>query len=106
MLMLLRNMVFQLAEEKQLAFQDARGVHLECTEGVVWLTVEGQPGDFLLAKGERLRIDSNGLALVQGLPSGAVRLLSEAGCKISLENRFYWRFDPFAFFPRCARGLQ
>ena len=44
---------------------------------MVWLTIEGQPGDFLLASGQRLHIKSNGLALVQGLPTGSVRLVSE-----------------------------
>lgn len=73
----LRNEVVQLAEGKPLAFRGAHGIYLECTEGMVWLTIEGQLGDFLLAKGERLRIESNSLALVEGLPSGAIRLVSD-----------------------------
>ncbi len=74
MIMLLRNMVIQLAEGKKLAFRGARDVRLECTEGPVWLTVEGQSDDFLLSKGERLRIEDDGLVLIQGLPSGSVQL--------------------------------
>lgn len=89
MQMSLRDMVFELVEKKQLTFRDARGVCLECTAGTVWLTVEGQAGDFLLEKGERLRIESNGLALVQGLPAGAVRLVSE----VSWSSRRAIRFD-------------
>lgn len=58
-----------------MAFQRARAVTLECTEGKVWLTVEGQPGDFQLGQGEQLRIDSDGLAVVQGLPCGVIRLV-------------------------------
>ena len=88
MLMTLRNMVIQLAEGKSLAFRGARDVHLECTEGMVWLTVEGQPGDFLLAKGEQVRIESNGLALIQGLPSGSVQLVSMARSSIRQGSRF------------------
>jgi len=72
------NRIFQLDGKKQFAFRQAQGIYLECTEGKIWLTVEGQPGDFLLAKGERVRIESNGLALVQGLPSGSIRLVNEA----------------------------
>lgn len=93
MLMSLGNVVIQLAEGKKLAFRGARDVHLECTEGFVWLTVEGQPGDFLLAKGERLRIESNGLALIQGLPLGSVRLLSMATWSTRQGRRFAWRFN-------------
>jgi len=49
MQMSLKNMVIQLVERKHLAFKEAHGVYLECTEGLVWVTVEGQSGDFLLA---------------------------------------------------------
>lgn len=93
MLISLRNMVIQLAEGRGLPFRDARGVCLECTEGLVWLTVEGQPDDFLLARGERLRIESNGLALIQGLPSGSVRLDSMTTWPVRHGNRFAWRFN-------------
>jgi uncharacterized protein (AIM24 family) len=78
MQMSLENMELKLEGKKQFAFREARGVELECTEGKVWLTVEGQPGDFLLGRGERVRIESNGLALVQGMPSASIRLVSEA----------------------------
>jgi hypothetical protein len=92
----LGNMVIQLAEGKRLAFRGARDVHLECTEGRIWLTVEGQSDDFLLAKGERLRIASNGHALIQGLPSGSVQLLSKATRSIRPGSRFAWPSDLFA----------
>ncbi|MBI3525439.1 MAG: DUF2917 domain-containing protein [Betaproteobacteria bacterium] len=74
----LKNGVIQLAEGRLLTFRGARNIHLECTAGMVWLTVEGQAGDFLLTKGERLRIESNGLALVEGSPAGSIRLVSGA----------------------------
>ena len=102
MLMPLKNIVIKL-EEKQLAFRGAREVHLECTEGVVWLTVEGQPGDFLLTRGERLGIESNGLALVQGLPSGSVRMVSEAICSIRRVDKFDWYFNLITLLSRFIR---
>ena len=46
-----KNVVIQLAKRKPVAFHGARDVTLECTEEKVWLTVEGQPGDFQLDKG-------------------------------------------------------
>ena len=73
-----RNASIRLAADRPLAFRGARGFRLECTEGRVWLTVEGQGGDFFLARGERLGIESDGLALVEGFPSGTIRLLSGA----------------------------
>lgn len=73
-----------------MVFGHARNVHIECTEGMVWVTVEGQPGDFILAHGERLRLESDGLALVQGLSTGAVRLVDGAICAIHKTDRLYW----------------
>jgi hypothetical protein len=67
-----------LADGRLLAIRGARGVEVECTTGRVWLTVEGQPGDILLGPGERSLITGQGLALVEGLPAGAVRLLKPA----------------------------
>lgn len=100
MLMSPKNLVMELTEDTQLAFRDAQEVCLECIEGTVWLTVEGQPGDFLLVQGERLRIESNGLALAQGMPSGAVRIVSDAICSIRRADRFDWNFDLHALLPR------
>ena len=88
MIMSLHNMVIQLAEGKRLAFRGGRDVHLECIEGRVWLTVEGQLCDLLLAKGERLRIGSNGLTIIQGLPSGSVQLVDMAACSTRRDSRF------------------
>lgn len=104
MQMSLNNIVIQLVEGKHLAFKEAHGVFLECTEGMVWLTVEGQSGDFLLARGERLRIKSKGLALVQGLPSGSIRLSSSTIWAIRRDSRFDWRFEPSALLPRLVRA--
>jgi len=109
MRMSLRNELIQLAEDRPLAFRGARGFHLECAEGRVWLTVEGQAGDFFLAKGERLSIESDGLALVEGFPSGAIRLVSEVPWTTLLANWCNRRFDLPAMNPRkiadrCGRS--
>jgi len=61
----------RLAAGELIAFRGARGARLECSAGMVWLTVEGLPNDFLLAQGEHLSIGHNGLVLIEGSPSGA-----------------------------------
>lgn len=78
MRMSMDNMVIQLAERKMLTIRDARDIRIECKEGMVWLTIEGQPGDFLLEKGDHLLIKSNGPAFIQGMPYGLVKLVSAA----------------------------
>jgi hypothetical protein len=99
MQMSLNNLVFQLADKKQFSFRDAKGVYLECTAGRLWLTVEGQPGDFLLSPGERMRIVSNGHALVEGLPSGAFRLRNMATGSICQVNQLGRHEDRIASLP-------
>ncbi len=92
MRMSLDNMVIQLAERKMLTIRDARDIRIECNEGMVWVTVEGQPGDFVLAKGEHLLIKNKGPVFIQGMPYALVKLVSAAssGRKVSL---FAWPFD-------------
>ncbi len=78
----LGNGIIKLAKGKPLAFRGARNVHLECTEGMVWLTLEGRPDDYFIAKGEQMRIENNGLVLVEGNPSGAIGLVSAASWRL------------------------
>jgi hypothetical protein len=64
----------QLEDRKSLAFHGARNFTLECTSGWAWVTVEGFVADFVLAKGESLQIESDGLGLIQGMPSCSVHM--------------------------------
>jgi hypothetical protein len=68
----------QLDGDSPVVFRHAQGCWVECVEGRLWLTVTGQPGDHFLVPGERVRIVSNGLALVSGFPSGTAYLYREA----------------------------
>lgn len=88
MRMSLDNMVIQLAERKMLTIRDARDIRIECNEGMVWLTIEGQPGDFLLEKGEHLLIKSKGPAFIQGMPYGLVKLVSAASSADEIHHQF------------------
>lgn len=74
----LRNEVIQLADGKPLVIRGARGIILECTDGLIWFTVKGELDDFWLTKGQRQRIQNNGLALIEGSPSGAFRLVDDS----------------------------
>lgn len=47
------------------------GKHLEVAQGVLWVTQEGDPQDYLLHAGERLVFERRGLALVQALTEAA-----------------------------------
>lgn len=94
------NGIIQVVEGVRLDFRAARNQRFECTAGRVWLTIEGQPGDFLIAQGEHVNIESNGLALVEGMPFGAFRLVSIAPCA---KARTDGADCPFVARPMLAR---
>ena len=85
-LMSLGSIAIQLLDRKSLALRGASNFHLVCVEGSVWLTIEGQECDFILCKGEKYRIVGNGLAVIQGLPSGAIHLVSKATLPLHQES--------------------
>jgi hypothetical protein len=84
---LFSNQARPLAAGEVLALRGARGTWLECTQGMVWLTIEGQPGDFYLEQGSGLRIASNGLVLIEGMPTGEIRQIREVPWPIRWTSR-------------------
>lgn len=63
-----------LADNHPLSLRGARGLRVRCTAGTVWLTVEGEAGDIFLHPGQSHCIASNGLALVESIDHGRIRL--------------------------------
>lgn len=63
-----------LADNAPVRLSRARGLTVRCTAGRVWLTVDGEAGDIILVAGQFHRIRSNGLALLEAIGSGRVRL--------------------------------
>ncbi len=63
-----------LADDSPVRLRRARGVRVACTAGQVWLTVAGEAGDILLRAGQSHVIAADGLALLEGLGGGHVRL--------------------------------
>ena len=73
-----------------LTLDDARGARIEPREGVLWITQEGEPRDFVVAAGECFVVCRDGRTLVQAIEPARVRL-GGAG----------WRADAA---PQPARG--
>lgn len=63
-----------LADNHPLSLHDARGLRIVCMAGTIWLTVDGEAGDVFLHPGESHCIVSNGLALIESIGSGRIRL--------------------------------
>jgi len=62
-----------LAENTPIRLRSAKGVRVICTAGRLWLTVEGEAGDILLAPGDSHLIRGRGLALLEAIGSGRAR---------------------------------
>lgn len=63
-----------LAGNTPIRLRSAKGVRVICTAGRLWLTVEGEAGDILLAPGDSHLIRGRGLALLEAIGSGRARL--------------------------------
>jgi hypothetical protein len=57
----------------------ARGTRVECLEGNTWITLDGDPRDVVLSRGESFVVDSDAPVVVQAIcGSAAVALLARA----------------------------
>jgi alkanesulfonate monooxygenase SsuD/methylene tetrahydromethanopterin reductase-like flavin-dependent oxidoreductase (luciferase family) len=52
----------------------AAGVRVDCLAGQIWITVTGEPADHFLQPGQSYRISDQGLALIESIGEGRVRL--------------------------------
>lgn len=93
---------FCLADNQPLSLRDARGVRVICTTGILWLTVEGEAGDVFLHLGQSHRIISNGLALVESIGGGRIRLERPLGLA-GLRKHLTWLGSPWQ---RTGIGLS
>lgn len=91
-----------LAENRPLRLQDACGLCIRCTAGMVWITVAGESADVFLAAGESYRIPGDGAVLVEGVGSGRImvnpELAKQSDRLCSWASLFAWR--PFRQFAR------
>ncbi len=59
--------------------KQALGVTIECLEGSVWVTLDGDLRDLILDAGQSCKIDSERRALIQALDTARVRLIPPSG---------------------------
>jgi hypothetical protein len=53
---------------------DPRGVQISAIEGQLWVTQQGDPSDYLLHPGEKVKISRQGTVLVQSIPNRRARM--------------------------------
>lgn len=55
-----------LANGETLVLEDARGVVIDATRGLLWVTVTGEPGDVFLAPGQSYCVMGRGRVVIEG----------------------------------------
>ncbi len=64
-----------IAKDKILEIKQALGVTIECLEGSVWITLDGDMRDVILDVGQSFYVDRRQRTLIQALATARVRLI-------------------------------
>lgn len=55
-----------LADGETLVLEDAQGVVIDATRGLLWVTVTGEPGDVFLSPGQSYCVMGRGRVVIEG----------------------------------------
>ena len=82
-----------LTNNQPLRLEEARGLRVACTAGIIWITVNGEAGDTFLRPGQSHTITCNGLALIESIGEGKIHI--DQAPRFSLSKWLRCRFgDP------------
>ena len=68
--------MYQLGRAGGLALRDIRGRVVTCVSGSVWMTMEGDPRDVVLASGNSFVVDRDGLTLLAAQAPSVVAVVA------------------------------
>ena len=97
---------FDLLKHEAVTLSAAKGHVLICTSGELWITIDGDARDIILAAGENYRIDSNAPVVISAFKPATVNVQHlesfgprVAGARSLLVSLLQWEFPPLAAFP-------
>ncbi len=97
---------FDLLRHEAVTLSDAKGHVLSSGSGGLWITVDGEAGDTILAPGESYRIASNAPVVLSALQACTVNVHHlqafgprATGARSLLVSLLQWEFPPLAAFP-------
>ena len=70
----LENSTLALPRDGLIAVRDARGTHVACLTGALWITEDHEHGDIILEAGQSVTLRRPGLTLVMALQPASLRL--------------------------------
>jgi hypothetical protein len=81
MLLTPRHSRFSLARNQAAKLSRARDTNVRCVDGVAWITVDGDPRDIVLERGQSFVVDSNADVIVFALRGPAAVELDAPGAR-------------------------
>jgi hypothetical protein len=91
-----------LAKRTIVTLPDAAGVGVECRSGSVWVTLDNDPRDVVLAPGERFEGDQHRRMLVSALEPSCITVSGSRPAALpahAREERSPWRLRPRGMSP-------
>lgn len=91
-----------LAKRTIFTLPDAAGVGIECRSGSVWVTLDHDPRDIVLAPGERFEGDQHRRVLVSALEPSCITVSGSQPAALPLREepaRSPWRLRPHGMSP-------
>ncbi len=67
--------IINVARNRTIALDNARGTTVVCVRGSMWITEQRRSDDLVLEPGERYVLSGNGKALITALGAGAIKLI-------------------------------
>lgn len=97
-----QRLTVSLADQAIFTLPDAHQVDIECRSGAVWITLDNDRRDIVLAPGESFRSDTHKRALVAALEPSCVRFTAAQLSVAALpahSGRSPWRLWPHGMSP-------
>jgi hypothetical protein len=91
-----------LAKRTIFTLPDAAGVGIECRSGSVWVTLDHDPRDIVLAPGERFEADQHRRMLVSALEPSCITVSGSRPAALPVREepaRSPWRLPPHGMSP-------
>jgi pseudouridine-5'-phosphate glycosidase len=71
----------ELAARARLALRDIGGATITCLSGSIWLTMEGDSRDVMLAPGTSFKVERDGLTLLAAHEASVVQVQAKAAAR-------------------------
>lgn len=97
---------FELFRDELITLSDAKNHVVSCNSGQLWITLDGERQDIILAPGETYRIDSAATVSISALQAATLEVRHQeafgpraSGARRLLVSLLNWEFPALASFP-------